>query len=418
MIARSVAFRYKGAESDAQTVGRDLRVRAVLSGRLLQQGSRVVVRAELMDVADGSQIWGGEHSSAMTNVFELQHQLIEDISSQLQQRLTREQRELLAKAETVNDEAYRVYLQGRYHYHKRSRDGALKAIDCLRRAVDADPAYALAWAGLADAYEFASFFNVFPPREVMPKAKAAAMKALEAEAVLAEPHIALGYASFTFDWDWTAATTHFERPLALDRRAVEHHSSYAFYLTTAGRHEEAIRVARTACDADPISPSASHTLAVQLFLAGRTEDGIAESWRTIELDPNFAIAYQVLAAGLSAIGRHQDALAPAERSVALAPNAVAVATLAEIQARLGRRREAEAALSRLEAASRDRYVPAMAPAMVYVGLGDRERAFAWLERAYEERSNRLAYLRLEPVWRDLHGDPRFDRLLERIGLPR
>ncbi len=290
VTARSRVFRYRGKDVDPQAIGRELSVRAVLSGRLLQRGDMVVVRTELMDVSDGSQLWGGEYRSKTTSLFELQSNLSREISEKLRLRLTPGQRQRLTKRPTENNDAYRLYLQGRYQWNKKTRDGVLKAISDFTQAIDKDPTYALAYAALADAYSFASFSNAFPPRDIMPNAEAAATRALEIDPDLADAHISLGYASFTYDWDWSAAVSHFERARALNRAVLESHPYYAFYLTVSGRHEEAIRTVQRAVEADPTSASLSHTLSVQLSLAGRFEDGINECRRTIDLDPNFALA--------------------------------------------------------------------------------------------------------------------------------
>ena len=235
VTARSTVFRYKGKEIDPQKIGQDLHVGAVLSGRLLQRDGTLVVRTELMDVTNGTQLWGGQYNRKVADVFALQDELSKEISERLRLRLTDDEKQRLTKRYTDNPEAYQLYLKGLYYFNKRSPDGLQKAIDHLNRAVDADPAYALAYAGLADSYSGMSFFNIVPPSAAMPKAKAAAAKALEIDSSLAEAHISLAYASFTYDWDWAAATRHFDRALALNREAVLNHSYYAFYLTVAGR---------------------------------------------------------------------------------------------------------------------------------------------------------------------------------------
>jgi serine/threonine-protein kinase len=418
VAARSTVFRYKGNEIDPQKAGRDLGVRAVLSGRLLQRGDTLVVSTELMDVTDGSQLWGGQYNRKTADVFALQDELSTEISEKLRLRLTREDRQRLTKRHTANAEAYQMYLRGRYYWNKRSPEGLQKAIEYFNRAVDADPAYALAYAGLADTYNAISFFTVLPPRDSMPKAKAAAARALDIDPDLAEAHISLAYTSFTFDWNWPEATRHIEQALALNRGAVRDSSSYAFYLTVAGRFDEAIRVSKEAVDRDPLSASASHTYAVQLGLARHIDEAIAECRRTIEIDPNFAVAHDVLGALLSETGLYREALTENEKAVALNPlSPMFKAFLGYTRARMGQADAARRLLEELQSASAQRYTPALASAVVYVGLGDRDQALAWLEKAYAERYTRLAYLRREVVWDPLRADPRFQDLARRIGLP-
>jgi eukaryotic-like serine/threonine-protein kinase len=416
--ARSAVFRYKGKDADPMRVGQDLRVRSVLSGRLLLRGDTLVIRTELMDVNDGSQLWGREYTRKLSDVLALQDELSREISRGLRLTLTREEEQKLTKRYTEDPQAYQLYLKARYHWHKRTTEGALKSEEFLRQAIDQDPAYALAYAALADSYSLASFFHAAPSRAMMPKAKAAAAKALEIDDELAEAHIALGYASFTYDWDWPAAVVHFERALALDHAAVLNHSYYPFYLTVGNRPDEAIDVARRALAQDPLSASASHTLAVQLALAGKHDETIEECRRTVDLDPNFGVGYHVMALAFAAKGMYREALQLMERGAALGPpNVITGALLGFTRARLGQRQLAMEEVKKLSATSKTQYVPPHAFAVVYAGLGDSDQAFAWLEKAYEERIQRLAYLRFESQWDTLRPDPRFQALLKKIGLP-
>lgn len=418
VTARSTVFRYKGKDVDPQTIGRQLGVRAVLSGRLLQKDGTLIIRTELTDVSNGTQLWGNQYTRQIADLFGLQDELSQEISEKLRLRLTPEDKQRLTKRYTDSPEAYQLYLKGLYYWNKRSADGVQRSLEYFNRAIDADPTYALAYAGLADSYNFMSFVNLLPPREAAPKAKAAAAKALDIDDSLAQAQTSLAYVSFTYDWDWPAATQHVDRAIALNREAVMNHPYYPFYLTVAGRSEEAIRVARRALDRDPISAALSHTLAVQLVLGRRLDEGIEECRRTIELDPNFAFAHDVLAATLAAQGLYAQALPSAEKAVALSGGtALPLADLAYIHGRLGHADEARRMLQTLATASTQRYTPAVALAIVYVGLGENDRALDWLEKAYEERSIRLAYLRREPIWDRLRQEPRFKDLLRRIPLP-
>jgi eukaryotic-like serine/threonine-protein kinase len=418
VTARSTVFRYKGKEMDPQKIGQELRVGAVLSGRLMQRDGVLVVRTELMDVVNGTQLWGGQYNRKVADVFALQDELSKEISDRLRLRLTNEEKLRLTKRYTDNAEAYQLYLKGLFYWNKRSPDGMQKAVEYFNRAVETDPAYALAYAGLADAYNLMSFFNIVPPSAAMPKAKAAATKALEIDGTLAEAHISLAYASFSYDWDWPATTRHYDRALALNRDAVMSHPYYPFYLTVAGRSEEAVSVARRQVESDPVSAALSHTLAVQLGLSRHTDEAIAECRRTIELDPGFAVAYDVLGNMLAAKGMYREAVPEIEKAVALTRGAaIPLANLGYVRARLGQRDEARKILQQLAEDAKHRYTPALAFAMVHVGLGENDQALNWLEKAYEERFNRLAYLRREPVWDPLRSDPRFVDLLRRINLP-
>jgi len=418
VVARSTVFRYKGKDIDPQKAGNDLHVRAVVSGRLLQHGNMLIVRAELMDVATGAQLWGGQYKRKAEDVFALQDDLSREISEKLRLQLTGAEKQRLTKRYTEDAEAYRLYLKGRYHWNKRSPEGLQKAVEYFRQALDKDPAYSLAYAGLADTYAHLSFFNVVAPREAMPKAKAAAVKGLEIDEDLAEAHVSLGYVSFTYDGDWPAAEQHFEQALTLNPAYSSTHTFYALYLSSLGRSEEALEVATRALDLDPASPAVSHSLAVQLYLARKFEQAIDQAHHTLEMDANFAISYAVLGEVYFAKGMYREALRALEKYSTLSRrSATSLAFLGYSYARLDERKEALRMIEELKAASKQSLVPALFVALVYAGLEDEDQAFIWLEKAYEERFNRLAYLKVEALWDPLRSDPRFADLVRRVGIP-
>jgi eukaryotic-like serine/threonine-protein kinase len=419
IAARSAVFRYKNREADPQKVGRDLHVGAVLSGRLLQRGDTLIVRAELIDVAKGSQLWGGQYNRKMVDVFALQDDLAQEISEKLRLRLTSAEKQRLTKRDTEDPQAYQLYLQGRYYWNKRSAEGYLKAEEYFRQAIDKDPAYALAYAGLADTYAQLSFFNVFPPREVMPKAQAAAKRALEIDEGLGEAHVSLGYISYTYDFDWPEAAKHFDQALALNPAYTRAHPSYPLYLSSLGRSQEAIAVAKSALELDPASPANSHSLAVQLYLAKQFDQAIEQCHKTIEMDPNFAVAYSVAGQAYAARAMYRESLPELEKYSALTRgSAMSLALLGYAHARLGERDQALRTLDQLQGASTQRYTPAMTFALVYAGMGEKDKAFLWLEKTYEEHFTRLAYIQQEALWDSLRSDPRFSDLLHRMGLAR
>lgn len=418
VVARSTVFRYKGKQADPQKAGSELHVRAVVSGRLLQRGSTLIVRAELMDVATGAQLWGGQYNRQAEDVFLLQGDLSREISEKLQLQLTGDQKQRLTKRYTEDAEAYRLYLKGRYHWNKRSADGFQKAVEYFRQALDKDPAYSLAYAGLADTYAYLPFFHVVPPREAMPKAKTAAAKAVEIDDHLAEPHVSLGYVSFTYDGDWSAAGKHFEQALALNPAYTGAHTFYAFYLSSLGRSEEALAVAKRAVDRDPASPAVSHSLAVQLYLARQFDQAIEQAHNTLEMDARFAISYQLLGEVYLSKGMYREALLALEQFSALSRSSSnSRALLAYSHARLGEHSAALRIIEELTAASKHSLVPALLFALIYAALDDQDQAFSWLEKAYEERHYRLAYLKVDALWDALRSDSRFANLLRRVGIP-
>jgi TolB-like protein/DNA-binding winged helix-turn-helix (wHTH) protein/Flp pilus assembly protein TadD len=418
VMARSTVFRYKGKDIDPQKIGNDLHVQAVLSGRLLQQGNVLVIQAELMDVKKGTQLWGGQFNRGVEDVLALQYDLSSEIAEKLRLKLTGDEKQRLAKRYTEDAEAYQFYLKGRYYWNKRSREGTRKAVSYFQQAIDKDPAYALAYAGLADAYTYFSFFNLAPPRDAMPRAKAAAMKALEIDEHLAEAHVSLGYISFAYDWDWTAAGKHFDQALALNPTLTRAHNFYPLYLTSRGMSQQALAVAKAALDLDPASPSVSHYLALQLYLARQFDQAIEQCHKTLDLDPNFAVAYQVLGQAYLAEGMNREAEPVLEKYSALSQgSADSLALLGYSHARLGERNLALRTLEELKATSKTSYVPAFYFAMIYAALEDKDQAFMQLEKGYDERFTRFAYLRLEALWDPLRSDERFSDLVRRVGIP-
>jgi TolB-like protein/DNA-binding winged helix-turn-helix (wHTH) protein/Tfp pilus assembly protein PilF len=418
VMARGTVFRYKGKDADPKKAGNDLHVHAVLSGRLQQQGGTLIVQAELIDVRTGVQLWGGQFNRKLEDVLALQDDLSREITERLRMRLTGDQKQRLAKRYTEDAEAYRFYLMGRYHWNKRSPEGAQKAVNYFLQAIDKDPGYALAYAGLADAYTHFSFFNVAPPRDAMPRAKNAATKALEIDDHLAEAHVSLGYISFAYDWDWSAAEKHFRQALALNPTYTKAHNWYPFYLSSRGRSQEALAVAKGALDLDPASPAVSHNLAVQFYLARKFDQAIEHCQKTIEMDANFAVAYQVLGQAYLARGMNREALPVLEKYSEVSRRGVdSVALLGYTHARLGERSQALQMLEQLKAASKEQFVPAFFFALVYAGLEDKDQAFSWLEKGCEERYTRFAYLKLEALWDPLRSDPRFSELIRRVGIP-
>jgi TolB-like protein/Tfp pilus assembly protein PilF len=418
VTARSTVFRYKGKDVDPRKVGSDLHVCAVVSGRLLKRGSSLIIQAELMDVATGSQLWGGQYNRQAQDVLLLQDDLSREISEKLRLRLTGDEKRRLTKRYTEDAEAYRLYLKGRYHWNKRNPEGLQKAVDYFQQALNRDPVYPLAYAGLADTYAYLSFFHMVPPRQAMPKAKAAAVKALEIDDHLAEAHVSLGYASFTYDGDWSAAGKHFEQALALNPIYSGAHTFYAFYLNSLGRSEEALAVAKRALDLDPASPPVSHSLAVQLYLARRFDKAIEQAHNTLEMDSNFAISYQLLGEVHVAKGLYREGLLALEKFSALSrTSAISRALVGYSHARLGERSAALRIIEELTSASKHSFIPAFLYALVYAGLEDKDQAFGWLEKAYEERFNRLAYLKQDALWDPLRSDPRFIDMLRRLGIP-
>jgi TolB-like protein/Tfp pilus assembly protein PilF len=417
VISRTSAMRYKGTKKSLPEIARELHVDAVVEGAVMWVGGRVRISAQLIEAPTDHHLWAASYERDLRDVLSMQEEVTRAIVSEIRVKLTAQEQARLVNRHPINPEAYKLYLKGRYHWNKRSLEGFQKAIEYFQLAAAKDPAYALAYVGLADTYTYFSFFDVVPPREAMPKAKAAAARALEIDNRLGEAHVSLGYVSYMYDWDWPAAGKHFEQALALNPGYSRAHTFYPFYLSSLGRSEEALAVAKHSLDLDPASPAVSHSLAVQLYLARQFDNAIAQAHKTLELDPNFAISYQVLGEVYVSRGMYREGLPELEKYSALSRGrAMSLALLGYAHARLGERSQALRMLEQLQAASKQSYTPAFSFAVVYAGLGEKDQAFTWLEKAYGERTSRLAYLKVEPLWDPLRSDPRFAELVRRIGL--
>ncbi len=420
VMARSTVFRYKGKEADPQKVGRDLGVRAVLAGRLLQRGDTLVVQTELVDVAKGSQLWGEQYNRKLADIFAVQEDISRAISEKLRLRLTGEEKTRLARRPTTNSEAYQLYLQGRYWWNKRNPEALQKGLQFFQQAAEKDPGYALAYVGIADSYRILTSrgYDALPPREAMPKARAAALKALELDPVLGEAHVSLGDVLRIYDWDFPAAEREYKRAIQLSPGYPSAHHFYAVYLMSMGREEEAIAEERRALELDPLSLVMRHNLGRALAYAHRCDEAIAEERKVLDMDPNFSIAYNPLGSCLTGTGKKEAAVAQLRKGLELSPGSLSfLAFLGNAEARTGNRAEAMKILERLTELSKQRYIPAYYFAIVHAGLGQKEQAFTELEKAYQERSDFLLWLKIEESMESLRSDPRFADLVRRIGLP-
>jgi len=421
VMSRSTMFRYKGREVDPQTVGRELGVRAVLTGRALQLGDSIVIGTELVDAADGSQLWGEQYRRKLSDIFALQEEISREISEKLRLKLTVEDKKRLTKRYTENTEAYHLYLKGRYYENKFFNDAALRrAIECFQQAVDCNPTYALAYAGLADCYIKLSTLNVSPSKEGFAKARAAVMKALEIDDTLAEGHTSLARIKSSFDWDWPAAEEEFKRAIDLNPNYATAHHLYGRHLMIMGRFDEAAVEIRRASELDPLSLIINADLSAPLFLARQYDRAIESLRKTLEMDPNFALAHVRLGGAYEFKGMYEEAIAEYQRAIDLsgssADNPVMSALLAHAYAESGRGDQARDILDRLKEQSQRGYVSPYDIAEVHAALGEKDQAFEWLEKAYDVRSSNLRFLKVSQYFTDsLRLDPRFEDLMRRVG---
>ncbi|HYE65185.1 MAG TPA: hypothetical protein VD966_06365 [Pyrinomonadaceae bacterium] len=418
VVPRSTVFRYKGLDADPQEVGRELGVRAVLTGRVLQLGDLLVIKTELVDVAQDSQLWGEQYRRKLTDIFELEEEIAKEISGKLRLRLSGEEKKKLVKRYTDNTEAYDLYLKGRYYTNKRTREWIMKGIECFKRATDLDPNYALAYAGMADAYAFlASSTGGLAPVESYPRAKAAALKALEIDDDLAEAHTSMGFSHLLYDWDFAGAEREFKRAIKLNPSYANAHDGYAFYLKAMGLQEEAIRECQRAQKLDPLSLYTNVSLGWAYYFARQFDRAIEQGQKALEMDPRFDFAYWIKGLAYAQQGMAEEAIAALNQAVILTGGGLTfMGHLGYTYALAGRRAEAQLVIADLEELAREKYVSAYYFAIIHLGLDEPDQTFDWLERAYQERSGFLTYLKVEPMFERLRSDTRFTDLLRRIGL--
>lgn len=415
VMARSTVFRYKGQEVDPQEVGRALGVRAVLTGRVLQLGKRLIIRTELTETAGGRQIWGEQYDREPLDILAVQEEISREISEKLRLRLTGQQKQLLTKRYTEKTAAYHAYLKGRYYWNRRTEEGFKRAIEFFHQAIKEDPDYALAYAGLADCYNLLNSYGLIAPRESAPIIKAAVAQALRIEERLAEAHASLGHVKMLHDWEWAGAEREFQRAIELNPSYATAHHWYALYLRSRGRFDESLAEIRRAQKLDPLSLIINTVIGTHFYYTRHYDKAIEQCRETLALDPNFHVAYGVIGEAYTQKGMYQEAVAELQKALALSDSPEGLAMLGYAYALMGEKKEARQVLARLQRLSEMRYVKPSFEAIICIGLGDKERAFEWLDRAYEDRNELLVMLRVDPRLEPLRDDERFSELLLRVG---
>jgi tetratricopeptide (TPR) repeat protein len=392
-------------------------VQAILNGRFVLRGDELALYLSLVDGRTGNQIWGEQYNRKLKDLVALQSEIALDVSQKLRARLSGADEQKLAKTYTANAEAYQLYLKGRYHVLKLSPPEIQTGISYFQQAIDIDPHYALAYVGLADAYRSALIGDTLPA-EFLPKAKAAAQKAIDIDDTLANAHAELGFIIFWYDWDWNAAENQFKRALELDPNDADTHLFYAHLLSNTGRHAEGLAEARRARELEPLNLRTSALEGQFLIHAGRTDEALASLQRIIALEPNFAFAHFFASSAYIEKGMFAEAIAEARKARDLnGANSQSPAFLGYALAKSGKQTEARAVLEELLKRATERYVPPYHIALVYNALGERAETLAWLERGYKERDAKMVFLKVEPKWNNLRGDPHFQDLMRRVGFP-
>jgi DNA-binding SARP family transcriptional activator len=421
VMAWNTVFRFKGSKIDPQTAGRDLDVRAVLTGRVLEVDDRLVIKAELINVTDGSQLWGEHYNRRLADIFVIEAEISREISDKLRLKLTGDEQQRLAKRHTDNIEAYHAYLKGRYFWNKRTDKDVRRGLGYFKQAIDLDPCYALAHAGLADSYIILGTFGIssLSPKDAFPKAKEAAVKALEIDDTLAEAHASLAIALAQYDWDWLNAAGEFRRAIELKPTYATAHHWYAFvYLTAMERLDEAIAEEMRAQELEPLSLIINTNLGTLFYLTRQYDEAIDQYRKALEIDSNFIIAYWMLGLAYEQKSMFDESIAEFQTAIALSGgSALPIALLGHAYAMSGKKDEALKVLNELHELSKRGYISSYRVAAIYFGLREAEQAFEWLQRAVEERDAWLNWLRVDPVFDDLRSDRRFQGLLKQVGLP-
>jgi len=417
VASRTSVFALKNLREDVRTLGARLNVSTVLDGTVRKSGNRLRISVQLSSVADGRTLWSERYDREMSDVFAIQDEIAGTIVRTLRSTLLGDLGDPTPVRYTANIKAYSLYLKGRFCWNRRTQDGIKEGIRYFEQAIAEDPSYALAYSGLADSYALDLDYRGAPVFEGMERAKAEARKAIALDETLAEAHTSLGWVTFIYDWDWAAAEREFRRAIELNPHYSTARQWYSWFLAAMGRFEEALMHGRTAIELDPASVSIRRSMGWLQYYARQSEEALDNLRRAIAMNPTAEETHRLLGLVYLQQGLFDEAAASFKEALTNSEHdALALAGLGHVAARRGRMNEAHAVLEELNARAKRRYVSPVAQAQLYVTLGERDRAFEWMDRAYEDRRGWLAYLKIEPMLDGVRDDPRFNRLLQRLRL--
>ena len=419
VISRTSAMHFKKTQLSAPEIAKTLGVDAIVEGSVIREGSQVRVHAQLIRGASDEHIWAGEYQREYRSLLALQEEVARTIAERIEISLTPQERRTLASTQPVDPEAYEDYLKGRYYFNQRTIDALNKSIGFYQQAIARKPDYALTYSGLADAYAMLGFRGGFPSKDALSRAKAAALKAIELDDTLAEPHASRAFIAETQEWDWATAEREYKRALELNPGDARARNWYAGYLMYVGRFEEGIAEAKRARDLDPLSLPVNNALAGRLLVAGRADDALAQVQQTLEIDPHFAPAHQTLGWVYLNMRKRQEAIQEFQQALQLSgtDDKDIKLDLGFAYAATGNREEARKILGELKTLHDQGLIPSGSVAVLYGALGELDAAFAWLEKAYQERDPQLTYLKVGRRFEPLHHDARFQQFVRRVGFP-
>jgi serine/threonine-protein kinase len=415
----SSVFRYKGKETDLRTIGSELGVEAVMSGRMAQRGESLTISVELVDVRSNKTLWGEHYERRLSDLLAMQREIAREITERLQLKLTGEGEQKLAKKYTNNNDAYQLYLKGRFHWAKRTKADMLKSIEYYKQALELDPNFALAYVGMAESYNSMGKNPDLSPKEAIPPAKAAARRALEIDPSLAEAHSALADSLAIYDWNWAESEREFKRAIELDPNVSYIHVAYAVgHLTAAGRAKEVVAELERALELEPLSLINNTVLASGYLYARQNDQALQQARKAYDLDPNFPLALHWLGQAYIDNGLYDEAITLGENGLKKGPsNPTFIAFLGQAYAKSGRQIEAQQFIERLREAAKTQYIRTYYIACIYVALGDKDKAFGELEKSLADKDCYLPRARIDPLMDPLRDDPRFKALLKRMNLP-
>ncbi len=418
LMSSNSVFRFKGKDVDPQKAGKDLGVNAVLTGKFTRRGDALSVSVELINVNDNSHIWGNQYQRKLSDILAVQSDISQEISNQLKITLTGEEQRALIGHPTENTEAYQLYLQGRFYWTKRTKDGFEKAIGFYQQAIAKDPSYALAYAGLANVYALQGAYFILSTKEAIEKGRAMAQKAIQIDEHLAEAHIVLASLYDNFEWNWPAAEREYKRTIELNPNYATGHQWYGEFLSGQRRWDESNAQLQRAIELDPLSPVAFSSATWILCAQKRYADARRLSEKILELDPAFIRGIAIRAQLTFFEGRTEDAIAQSRTAVALSDSGDEyVAWLANVLGLAGHRDEATTLLQSLLGRAQRRYVDPSLVAQAYISVRDADHAFLWLDKAIDAHSGQMEFLAIDPIYDPIRNDPRFVALIRKVGLP-
>jgi eukaryotic-like serine/threonine-protein kinase len=419
VMARSTVFSYKGRDINPQKIGQELNVDAVLMGRIAQRGDTLTIQADLVSVSDGSELWGDQYNRKVSDLIAVQGDIAKEIYDNLRPRIVgAEESTQVAKHDTENPEAYQLYLQGLFYWNKWTEEGFRKATDYFNQAVEKDPNYAQAYAGLADTYNFLGESGYTAPQQVWQNAKSAAMHAVKLDDALPEAHISLALVRESYDWDWLGAESEFKRAIQLNPNYASGHQWYGDFLTRMGRFDEARVELKKAQELDPLSLLTNTSLGRQLYFTRQYDAAVQQLRKTLDIDPKFVPAQHAIEAAYAQNGMFKEAIGERQKVLTLSGNPDLAAAIGEDFNTGGYPGVMKSWLEGLKEVSKRGYVSAYNIAQIYARLGDKNQALASLEMALDQRDSNLTYVNVEPAFDEIRSDPRFQKIVQQLALPR